>query len=167
MNANVESLMSAFHIAYVTCLVLAIICLVATVAIFFSFRIRTVIAELSGRAEREAIERMGNEESTQVKRRVGAGLSGKIGSGRMTSGSIGGKRNKQRESGLTLTDRIQVPKSSETNLLDGKDSQAVQLTRQGMSNELPRSGTIKKVQSTSNEFTVTKDVVITHTQETI
>lgn len=164
MNTNVAALMSAFHTAYIICLTLTIVFLVTTIALFFVLRIRDVIIELSGRARKQAIEEMSADQEIQDGKRIGIGLSGGIGSGRTTSGGIGKKQWSRGNSGMMLTDRIQVIQDSPATMPQGPSAENPQ---QLHAETFKRSAVVQSAPNLSNEFTVIQDVVVIHTQETI
>lgn len=159
MSNNTQLLLDGFHTVYIVCLTLAVLFLVITIVLFFLFGIRNVIVELSGKERRQAIEQMASGQPVVKSRigignsgRIGTGSSGKIRSGPTTSGRLG--KNKQRDTDLLLTSRIP------------KVQQAAQ--PQPAAQPAPRAqrapaGTMPL----SNEFTVTRDIVVVHTQETI
>ncbi|MBQ8982081.1 MAG: hypothetical protein IJ079_00710 [Lachnospiraceae bacterium] len=59
--AEVERLIATYHNLFLICLVLAIVFLILSIALFFLFDIRNVIAVLSGQAEKKAIKKMQEE----------------------------------------------------------------------------------------------------------
>ncbi len=165
MNTTTEALMRGFHVAFVICMLLTIVFLAIAIALFFLLKIRNVIRELSGRAQRDAMAEMGKEGASRGGGpRIGIGLSGKVGSGRTTSGPLGRKGHRREGSGMTLTDRIQKPAPAPATapMID----ETAPLVQEPVPTP-PDKQAASRSPKQSNGFTVTRDIIVIHTQETI
>lgn len=138
-----------------TCLVLAGLMLIISVILFFKFKIRDTIYELSGKARVSSTQKM--QSSYTV---TGSLRSGSItGSGALNSSETG-SRSDDLSSSLIMTDTL-MGKTQKTIPSGGKQS----------SRKRSETGNIKKSSqlgsSKQSYYQLTKDVIVIHTDERI
>lgn len=159
---------SIYRVIFVVALVLAILCLVASVLIFFLLKIKDVIGDLSGATAKKAIEdiRSGNAPATPKKKKTTSSST--------TTGEITGSRSQtERMSVQAQFDNLEASEGhdpydnymAETSVLVPLDSETTVLS--GDLNNGPEEITELPHPETSADFKVVVDITYVHSHEVI
>lgn len=149
---EIQRTIEMWHIVYLTCLGLALICFVITVILFFKFKMKDVFNHVTGRGEKKTIAKMEEENA----------LTGRLRNKAKKHYSV--KNNDQLEpiytpsgsltkTGNTVTLELNQPQK-ETQLL--QEDQTAEVTT-----------TIDLGDQKNGRFTIVKSVMLIHTDESI
>ena len=159
---------SIYRVIFVVALVLAILCLIASVLIFFLLKIKDVIGDLSGATAKKAIEdiRSGNAPASPKKKKTTSSA---------TTGEITGSRSQtERMSVQAQFDNLEASEGhdpydnymAETSVLVPLDSETTVLSGE-LKNDGPEEITELPHPETAPDFKVVVDITYVHSHEVI
>ena len=154
MSESVEILLFGSY----ACFAFALIFLIVSVILFFKFKIRDAVYELSGKARTASTQKMQSGYSQTGSLRS----SGLTGSGALASSEP--SESDDLNGSLIMTDRLKN-RTQKTNATNTRQEQKSK--RSGSIGAQRSSGQSTKAKSNSGSFKLTKDILVIHTDERI